>query len=254
MNHAELRELLRRASDSEEPPEGFVASLWSELEPLLDDSSQTPERRPLTPWSTADGGNRPETDRWTGRESDRVRSGPLVALAAAAAVLLIGLLAVLLAPVDGPGQIASAPVATDPPQGAPPATADGVVAEQSQSPIGRTCDRLLVETRVAAVLRPGVVAEATTYRPSGSVATDVSAIELQSLVRAIDELSATHEIRSDIRVRHGLSSATGALDQAILLIEMGEPTLAHDSIVQAKATLSELASESALNGCLDTVS
>ena len=125
---------------------------------------------------------------------------------------------------------------------------------QGSSPLARTCDRLLVESRVSAVLRPGVVTEATSYRPSGSVETDVTAIELRGVVTAIEQLSESDDIRGDVRLRHELSSFAGALDQAILLVEMGEPSLAYESIDRAKSALGELASEPALDGCLESVS
>lgn len=254
MNEAELRDLLRKASRSERPPDRFVASLWSELESMRENSGDARE----TLDRVADGASherRPRgTDRSTRRGPERSKSGAIAALAAAVAVLMVGLLAALLAPISGPERTASAPVGTESADETPIATARDARVDQNESALVKTCDRLLVETRVAAVMRPGVVAEATEYRPSGSVATDVSAMELQTLVQAIDQLGKTDEIRGDVRVRHTLDSAAGALDQATLFIEMGEPTLAHDSIVQAKVALGELASESALNGCLETES
>ena len=249
MKEAELRDLLRKASGVDQPSDEFVDSLWSKLDPEAEKISEALERRPLVGLA-ADEVNHTRSS-WPCREPDRMRSGPIVALAVAATVLLVGFLAALLASIGEPEQIASAPASIEPTVEAPVPAGDPSV-EEGPSPLVKKCDRLLVEPRVAAVLRPGVVAEATSYRPSGSAATDVSPIELRSLVRVIEQLS--DEVRHDVRVHHALSSATGALDQAILFIEMGEPTLAHDSIHEAKATLGELASEPALAGCLQTVS
>ena len=254
MSEAEFRDLLGKASGIDQPSNDFVESLWSELDSAMETGGNAAQHSQKSTHVRPHGPKHPESDPWVARKPDRTRSGPVVALAAAAIVLLVGLLGALLASIDQPGTTASAPAPTQPAEDASPVTVDDVAAEEDLSPLARKCDRLLVSNRVAAVLRPGVATEASSYRPSRPIATDVSTIELQSLIRAIEQLSDIDELRSDVRARHSLGSATSALDQAILLIEMGEPTLAHESIDQAKTTLGELASESALDGCLETVS
>lgn len=252
MNESELRALLRQVADRHQPPDDFVSSLWSDLELKATANPEAGHRVELISEQVSAASSHQVVDLTTRTSDERVRSGPIVSLVAAAAALLIGLFAILIQAFSGPGLIASPHI--EPTQQGAAVVVDEVPATDNTSQLVRTCDRLLVETRVAAVLRPGVVTGATSHGPSALIETDVTAIELRSVVLAIEQLSDSSEIQSDVRLRHGLTSATGALDQAILLVEMGEPGLAHERIDQAKLALGEIASEPALDGCLESVS
>lgn len=243
MNDSELRYLLELAEGPIEPSEHYVDRLWSELEAHVEHGQVEvfPSRSPDHPAES-----RP-IDLVQGKGKGPSISGVVISLGAAAAVILLGLSTVLLTLARSPGT--------------GPVTEDAAIVEDSKaelsrpeagvlqatSPLGRACDSFSTAP-VSAVVRSGAVR----MEDSGYlVEADVTLGELRSVADAIDQLGQRLDGLGQVdgSLLSSLDRADSAIDEAALLVRMGELELAYESIREARGELARLASEPTLVGC-----